>query len=246
MARSAVLRYVPGSSPIHRLWAGTKIVVLTGLSLAIAAVPTWRVELAAFVVLLLAALLARLPRGWLPHLPAWLVLAIFIPVLVGGLRGGDPHGFGGLLTMLRGTGVALLFLLGALLLAATTPSAAVPPALEVLLRPLRPLRVPVTDVVLVTALSVRCLPLLVEEVSSSYDAWRLRLPATERRRPAAAGRFLVTIITVSARRARELAESMHARGGPAEPPRQPVRAGWPDGLAMALLAGVVAVAVLTA
>lgn len=245
MSHTPILRYVPGDSAVHRLWCGTKLSVLGGLSVAVAAVPTWWVEIAAFVVLLLAWVAARLPRGWLPRPPVWLVVALAVPVVIGSLQGGSPAGFGGLLTMLRGTGIALLFVLGALLFAATTPAAQVAPSLAVLLRPLRTLRLPVDDVVLVTALSVRCLPLLVEEVTTAYAAWRLRLPARERRRAVSVGRFLLTAVAASARRARELAEAMHARGGP-QPPRRPsVRFGPADGLAVLLLAGVVAAAIVS-
>src|SRR5581483_1634103 len=48
---AAVLRTLPGSSPAHRLWAGTKIGVLACVVLALAARPTWPALAAAAVVL---------------------------------------------------------------------------------------------------------------------------------------------------------------------------------------------------
>ena len=37
-----MLRYLPGDSVVHRLWAGTKIVVAAAVSLALSLRPTWR------------------------------------------------------------------------------------------------------------------------------------------------------------------------------------------------------------
>ncbi len=244
LTAAQVLRHVPGTSPVHRMWAGTKIAVLVALGLTVAAVPTWPVELATLAVLGTGAAAARLPWHWLPRPPRWLVLVTAVPIVVGSLPGGDPYGFGGLLTMLRGTGVALLFLVAALLLAATTRTAELAPALAALMRPARPLRLPVDDVVLVSALAVRSLPLLVDELGTAFAAWRLRVPAHERRRARSWARFVLTAVSAATRRARELAEAMQTRGGPAVPPAEGVRLGLADLVALALAAGVVAVAVV--
>lgn len=245
LSSGRLFRYVPGISPLHRLWAGTKLAALAALGLAVVAVPNWPVELATLVVLLAATAAARLPRGVLPRPPRWLLWLAAIPIVVGALSGGAPAGFGGLLTMLRLTGVALEFLGGSLLLTATTRSAELPGALAALAAPLRPLRVPVDDLVAVSALSVRCLPLLTDEVATAYDAWRLRLPAGRGDRRLLVRRLIVTVLTVAVRRARELAEAMHARGGAfvARGPRPRLGAG--DAVAVALVCGVVAVAAIT-
>ena len=35
------LRHVPGNSPVHRMWAGTKLLVVAGIGIAIVAQPSW-------------------------------------------------------------------------------------------------------------------------------------------------------------------------------------------------------------
>ena len=37
-----MLRYLPGDTPVHRMWAGTKILCVAAASLALSLRPTWR------------------------------------------------------------------------------------------------------------------------------------------------------------------------------------------------------------
>ena len=63
---------VPGSSTIHDLWAGTKLLVVFGVSVLLTFYPGW-VTIGLVAALVLAALrIARIPRGALPSIPRWL------------------------------------------------------------------------------------------------------------------------------------------------------------------------------
>jgi energy-coupling factor transporter transmembrane protein EcfT len=250
---SSLLRYVPGDSPVHRLWTGSKMLVLAALAALVIAVPTWPVIIAVAVVVAAATVAARLPRRWLPRPPWWLGLIVLLPVAIAALRGGPPRlellgqhlGTGGLLVAARGTFVALLFVYTGLLFAATTPAADVPAALARLLSPARRTRLPVDDVVIVTGLAIRTLPLLLDDVTQALVAWRLRVPPNRRLRLAPYARFFVASFGVAIRRAREMGEAMQARGGPAAPSTERPALGVGDILAFAATLACIAVAVLT-
>jgi len=248
----SLLRYVPGDSPVHRLWTGSKMVVLAALAALVIAVPTWPVILAVAAVVVAATIAARLPRRWLPRPPWWLGLIVLLPVAVSALGSGPPgvelfgqhFGLGGLLVAARGTFVALLFVYTGLLFAATTTAADVPAALARLLSPARRIRLPVDDVVIVTGLAIRTLPLLLDDVSQALVAWRLRVPPNRRLRVAPYARFFVASFGVAIRRAREMGDAMDARGGPMAPSTEKPVLGIADILAFAATLACIVVAIL--
>ena len=58
-----LLRPVPGTSAIHELWAGTKLIVVFAVSLLLSFYPGW-IPIGLVAVLLVAALrIARIPRA---------------------------------------------------------------------------------------------------------------------------------------------------------------------------------------
>ena len=64
-----LLRPVPGTSPIHRLWAGTKLLAVFGISVLLTFYPGW-VPIALVAGLVAVSVwLARIPRGALPTVP---------------------------------------------------------------------------------------------------------------------------------------------------------------------------------
>jgi len=67
-----VVRFVPGTSPLHRMWAGTKLVTLGLLSIGLLLWPSWKSIGIVGALVLIAFLAARLPRGISPRLPWWL------------------------------------------------------------------------------------------------------------------------------------------------------------------------------
>lgn len=246
-----VLRYVPGSSPLHRAWAGTKLLALTACSVGLVLWPTWAAVGLAAVLLLLGFLVARLPRGLVPRLPRWVFVVLAVSFLLALVSGGRPQarvggvvlGFGGVdkWALFSLIGVEVLAL--AALVSWTTPLADLAPALGRLSAPLRRLRVPVDELVGAIALSIRCLPLLLEEARVVSAARRSRLP--QGRRDARsyareAEEIMFAALSNALRRSRELAEAIEARGGvpTVTPETHPIGGG--DVLALAIAAVAVA------
>lgn len=184
-----LLRPVPGDTVMHRLWAGSKLLIVGGIGVLLTFYPGW-VPIAAVALLVVAgAMIARIPRGVLPAIPGWLLFLLLLGAVTATFAGGSPVvgfgsveiGLGGLLNFLRITALSIVLLgLGAMV-SWTTNVAEVAPAVAKLGRPLRPLRIPVDDWAVALALALRAFPMLVEEFSVLYAARRLR----PRRRPAA-------------------------------------------------------------
>jgi energy-coupling factor transporter transmembrane protein EcfT len=219
-----LLRYLPGDTVVHRLWAGTKILTVAAVSLALSLRPTWRALgiIGALIVVTVAA--ARIPRTAVPRIPGWIVYVLVLGGLVDVMWGPNPHrhllGLSISVTALDQWSRLLLVGVELLALAAivgwTTRLGALAPAIGKLLRPLRVLRVPVDTLTVAVALCVRCFPLLAEELRILLAARRLR-PELRQKGFRAAMRepvdLLVAATTVCLRRSRELADAIEARGG---------------------------------
>jgi energy-coupling factor transporter transmembrane protein EcfT len=225
------LRLVPGNSPVHRLLAGTKLLVAAELALMVSISPTWYVVGIAAGVVALELLVARIPPGAFPRLPNWFFGTLFVAALLSMWSAAEPvvHvagiglSMGGLEQWARFTALAIVLVTSGALVGWTTPLGEVAPALARLGRPLRRLRVPVDEWTIAIALAIRCLPLLIDELRALGAARRLRTheDLTARDHPRATVRnvlieiqdLLATAIVVSIRRARDLADAIEARGG---------------------------------
>jgi energy-coupling factor transporter transmembrane protein EcfT len=229
------LRLVPGDSPMHRLWAGTKLLVAAELALMVSISPTWAMLALVGGAVALELLVARIPIGAFPRLPNWFfgvfviaaLLSLWSPTKPITYVGGIALSIGGLEEWARFTALAVALVLSGALIGWTTPLGEIAPALARLGRPLRWLRLPVDEWVIAIALAIRCLPLLIDEIRVLNAARRLRAHDREtsrdttRDRPRAIVRnmliethdLLSTAIVVSIRRARDLADAIEARGG---------------------------------
>jgi energy-coupling factor transporter transmembrane protein EcfT len=245
------LRLVPGDSPIHRLWAGTKLLVAAELALMVSISPTWAMVAVVAGVVALELLLGRIPLGAFPRLPNWFFVVFAITALLSMWSqtkpityvGGIALSIGGLEEWARFTALAVALVLSGALIGWTTPLGEIAPALARLGRPLRWLRLPVDEWVIAIALAIRCLPLLIEEIRVLSAARRLRAHDRDRTRetPRAMVRnalietqdLLATAIVVSIRRARDLADAIESRGGlGAGANLPPVRVGVVDVVVM--------------
>jgi energy-coupling factor transport system permease protein len=253
-----LLRPVPGDSVIHRLWAGTKLIVVAGIGVLLTFYPGWvPIGLVAALVLT-TAWLAHIPRGALPSIPRWLWIVLFIGGVTATFAGGSPIidlgsvevGLGGLLSFLRITAVSIVLLgLGALV-SWTTNVAEIAPAVATLGRPLRLLRIPVDDWAVTLALALRAFPMLIDEFRVLYAARKLRpkeVPTTRRERRRRWAMEIVDLIsagiTVALRRADEMGDAITARGGAGQisaAPSRPKRADW-IALSIAILVCAVAI-----
>lgn len=237
-----LLRRVPVDSPVHRLWAGTKMIAAFLLSLLLMVWPSWTVLGVMIVFLIVIGAIARLPLGTLPRLPLWFWSLIAAGALINLPMGGSA--------VLRYTQVVVfgfVLVAASFLIAWTTPMGEIAPALAKLGAPLRKLRVPVDEWAVVVALTLRGLPLLLEEIRVLRAARKLR--PKERLLERATDSPVIDILTaamaVASRRATELGEAITARGGTGQLTAHPAVPTRRDALALALvvLAGAGAVAI---
>jgi len=248
------LRLVPGDTFVHRLWAGTKLILAAELALTASVSPTWLTLGVLAGMVLIGLLVADIPLGAFPRLPRGLYLLLLVGLALNALSTQSPlvHvgpvsvSVGSLEDSTRFLVLAVVLITSAALVGWTTPLGAVPPALSRLGAPFRRLRIPVDEWIVAIGLALRCLPLLVDEMRTLAAARRLRHHDHEHRRDAR--RWLLevhdivsTSIIVSLRRARDLGDAIEARGGihaignTEDGPRS-----WRDAL---VLIGVTAIAV---
>lgn len=246
-----LFRYVPGNSPIHRLWSGTKVVALVAIGIAVSLNPTWPALGLVVALLAVVMIMSRVPPGAAPRFPRWFWYGVAFTAISTGLSGGTPDlhighttvGLGGIDQWARFTLLVLVLIGSTALVGWTTKAADVTPALATLVRPLRLVRVPVDEVAVVVALAVRCLPLLIDEMRTMWAARRIRNPPqpdTIRDVFRELHDILVTTLVSSTRRAQEMADAITARGGIGTITRSRPRLGAPEVAAWLVIAAVVA------
>jgi energy-coupling factor transport system permease protein len=258
-----LLRPVPGDTVIHRLWAGTKLIVVFVFGVLMTFYPGW-VPIALVALLVwVAARLAHIPRGVLPSIPVWLWLFLFIGGLTASFAGGAPDiavgsvtiGLGGLLNFLRITALSIVLLgLGAMV-SWTTNVSDVAPAVATLGKPFRRLRLPVDEWAVTLALALRAFPMLIEEFRVLFAARKLRPRPTLTTRRDRRRRWAIEVIdmlsaaiTVTLRRGDEMGDAIAARGGTGQisaAPSKPTRRDWIAMAVVMVVCGLALVAELT-
>jgi energy-coupling factor transporter ATP-binding protein EcfA2 len=252
-----LLRPVPGRSPIHELWAGTKLIVVFGISVLLTFYPGWAAIGLLAATMLVGVRVARIPRGVLPSVPRWLWILLAIVAITALLAGGSPViqvgtvslGLGGLLEFLRLTALSIVLLgLGALV-SWTTNVAEIAPAVGTLGRPLRPLQIPVDDWSVALALALRTFPMLIDEFRILRAARRLRPNQIARTRSGRLRRWaaavidlIVAVVTVTLRRADEIGDAITARGGTGQISAAESRPKLADWVALSIVSAVCAAA----
>jgi energy-coupling factor transport system permease protein len=231
------------------LWAGTKLLVVFGVSVLLTFYPGWVTIGIVAALVLAAARIARIPRGALPSVPRWLWIVLALGGITAALAGGSPKisiggldiGLGGGLHFLRITALSIVLLgLGAMV-SWTTNVAEIGPALATLGRPFRILRIPIDEWAVALALALRAFPMLIDEFQVLYAARRLRpkrLPksrkARRRRRALELIDLLAAAVTVTLRRADEMGDAITARGGTGQLSANPVRPKLADWVTLAI------------
>jgi energy-coupling factor transporter transmembrane protein EcfT len=222
------LRLVPGSSPVHRLWAGTKLIVVAVLSVTASLRPTWLTLITIAVIVFAGFVVGRVPASALPRLPRWFFLALAISALLSVRSTAAPvvHvatqdlSLGGLEDWARLTLLTVLLVLSAGLVGWTTPLGEIAPALARLTRHLRWTRLPFDEWITAVALSIRSLPMLVDEARTLFAARRLRKPIARsrtqhglRRAAREFNNLIVVAIRTTIRHAEDVGDAIEARGG---------------------------------
>jgi len=240
---------VPGTSTIHDLWAGTKLLVVFGVSVLLTFYPGWWTIGLVAALVLAAARIARIPRGVLPSVPRWLWVVIALGGITAALAGGSPKvsiagleiGLGGTLNFLRITALSIVLLALGAMVSWTTNVAEIGPAVASLGRPLRLLRIPVDEWAVALALALRAFPMLIDEFQVLYAARRLRPKPVPRSRKARRRRHALELIdllaaamTVTLRRADEMGDAITARGGTGQLSAHPARPRLADWMALGI------------
>ncbi len=191
--------YVPGTSPVHRARAGTKLLALIAAGVvSIFLDHPWQVAVALALALAGYHLAGFSPAVALQQVRrlVWLVgmLGLFHVVVNGWERA------------VVFTGVIVLLVLLAALVTLTTRTTAMVDALVRALRPLRRLGVDAERVGLLLALGIRSVPVVIGLAEEVRDAQRARgLTASPRA-------FAVPLIVRSLRHADALGDALVARG----------------------------------
>ena len=248
-----LLRPVPGTSAVHELWAGTKLLAVCAISILLTFYPGWITIGLVAALVLTAARIAHIPRGALPSVPHWLWIMVVLGGFTAAFAGGSPFielagahiGFGGLLNFLRITTLSIVLLgLGAMV-SWTTNVAEIAPAVATLGRPLRLLRIPIDEWAVALALALRAFPMLIDEFRVLYAARRLRPKLVLHSRRARRRRWALELIdlitaalTVTLRRADEMGDAITARGGIGQISAAPPRPKLADWLALSMIAAV--------
>jgi energy-coupling factor transport system permease protein len=248
-----LLRPVPGKSAVHDLWAGTKLLVVCGISVLLTFYPGWIAIGLVAALVLTAGRMAHIPRGALPSVPRWLWILMAFGGITAAFAGGSPVvelagvpiGFGGLFNFLRITTLSIVLLgLGAMV-SWTTNVAEIAPAVATLGRPLRLLRIPIDEWAVALALALRAFPMLIDEFRVLYAARRLRPKraaptrlARRKRRALELIDLIAAALTVTLRRADEMGDAITARGGTGQISAAPSRPKLADWLALSVTVAV--------
>ena len=221
-------QYIPGSSPLHKLYPALKIILTMAYIVALFIIQKPQ-SYAAFFVFTVALILISsvsvkiIIRGIRPML--WIL--IFTAVINLFMTQGEtvftiPLWFFGINISREGIYLAvamtvrLLFLIvGTSLLTLTTSPLQLTDGIEKLLKPLRPLKVPSYEIAMMMTIAIRFIPLLAEETDKIIKAQTARGADFESgnimRRAKAMVPILVPLFVSAFRRADELATAMEAR-----------------------------------
>lgn len=258
--KMAVAQYYPVSSALHGLDPRAKILAVTGLAVALFIRDSFA-ALAVYAALAAVGLVvSRVPplwfwRGLRPIL--WLVALTFIAQVLF-VPGEAFFRLGPIRFSMRGLELAgylslrlvVLVLIGSLLTLTTSPIS-LTDGLAWLTRPLRVVKVPTEELALMVTIALRFIPTLLVELEAIMRAQRARGAEFGRGGPVRRARALVPVLVplfvVSFRRADDLALAMEARcfvPGVRRSRLHPLRARWPDGVLLFVVAAGIAAASL--
>lgn len=209
---------LPWASSISRMWAGSKVLSWAVVSTLLLLFPSWTNIGIAGAYLLSASLGAKMPVRALPNLPI-----VFWAGLGGGLLGASLSG--GFAIFMRLIAVMVVILWGTTLLLVTTHTSEFTDAVATFFRPLRRRIASVSSWIHAMSLSVRSVPMLMDQSRAVQDTMTIRL---YRHKDLSSGQIFshfadVTTASLSAssHRASLLGTAINMRGGvpPLYPPR---------------------------
>ena len=258
-------QYFPGDTIIHRLDPRTKIILTVVYIAALFTANTWIGYALVAVVLAAATAAGRIPpRAMIRGLKPLLFIIIFTGILNIFFTSGDDILLQWRFIKISATGIrnavvmvlrVMLLVSGTFLLTYTTSPLAITDGMEMLLSPLKKLRVPVYELSLMMSIALRFIPTLIEETDRIMSAQKARGADMETgsliQRARALLPLLVPLFVSAFRRADELATAMECRcynGGEGRTRMKRLAMGRRDAVALllgaALLGGVIALRVI--
>ena len=215
-------QYFPGDTPVHRLDPRTKLILLVLYIVALFQAKTWGAYLLLILVTAVCMAVSHIsPKNIFKGLKPMLFVIALTALLNLFYTEGTPVREGWFITwegidravkmMLRIT----LLITGTFLLTYTTSPMALTDGLELLLKPLKKLKVPVHEMTLMMSMALRFIPTLIEETDKIMSAQKARGADFETgnliQRAKALLPILVPLFVSSFRRADELAVAMESR-----------------------------------
>ena len=215
-------QYFPGDTIVHRLDPRTKIILVLFYIIALFTADSWVSYGLVLVVSVICQSLSRIrAKNLFKGLKPMLVIITLTAVLNFFYTTGTPIFPGWIITwegIARAVKMVLrivLLITGTFLLTYTTSPIALTDGLEILLNPLKKLKVPIHEMTMMMSMALRFIPTLIEETDKIMSAQRARGADFETgslvRRAKALIPVLVPLFVSSFRRADELAVAMECR-----------------------------------
>ncbi len=215
-------QYFPGDTVVHRLDARTKLLLVIIYIVALFNAVGWMSYALVIAVTALSMAVAKIkPRSALKGLKPLVIIIILTAVLNIFYTGGTPIIEGWIITwegIERAVMMSLriiLLIVGTFMLTYTTSPIALTDGLEMMLNPLKRIKVPVHEMSMMMSMALRFIPTLIEETDKIMSAQKARGADFESgnifQRAKALLPILVPLFVSAFRRADELAVAMESR-----------------------------------
>ena len=218
-------QYFPGDTVVHRLDPRTKLLLTIVYIAALFTANTWAGYALVFLALAAVTALGHIPpRAMLRGLKPLIFIIVFTGVLNLFFTTGNRYIFQWHFLKISDTGLrnaiamilrVTLLVAGTFLLTYTTSPLSITDGLEMLLSPLKKLKVPVYELSLMMSIALRFIPTLIEETDRIMSAQKARGADLETgsllQRARALLPLLIPLFVSAFRRADELATAMECR-----------------------------------
>ncbi len=215
-------QYFPGDTVVHRLDARTKLLLVIVYIVALFNAEGWISYALVIAVTALSMAIAKIkPKSALKGLKPLVIIIILTAVLNIFYTGGTPIIEGWIITwegIERAVMMSLriiLLIVGTFMLTYTTSPIALTDGLEIMLNPLKKIKVPVHEMSMMMSMALRFIPTLIEETDKIMSAQKARGADFDSgnifQRAKALLPILVPLFVSAFRRADELAIAMESR-----------------------------------
>ena len=215
-------QYFPGDTVVHRLDARTKLLLVIVYIVALFNSEGWMSYALVIAVTALSMAIAKIkPKSALKGLKPLVIIIILTAVLNIFYTGGTPIIEGWIITwegIERAVMMSLriiLLIVGTFMLTYTTSPIALTDGLEIMLNPLKKIKVPVHEMSMMMSIALRFIPTLIEETDKIMSAQKARGADFDSgnifQRAKALLPILVPLFVSAFRRADELAIAMESR-----------------------------------